>query len=150
MKIGPNAPKFSTWKLEYVKILVEQDYYVFNINKWIDDISPAVEMEPSSKQNGVAVYRVEVKTGGESGSGTDAEVTLNIYGTNKDLLNIALAKSESNKNPYESDAIDVFTIVDPVNVGKVGKNPQTFPRMAPRYLLTAGWYFSDQKDQHWP
>ena len=50
-----------------------------------------------------------------------AEVSISIYGTNKDLMNVVLAKSETSKNPFENNATDVFTVIDPVNVGKVNR-----------------------------
>ena len=49
-------------------------------------------------------YDLEVLTSSEIGSGTDALVTLNMYGK--------LIKSLTNKNPFERDQLDKFTFKD--------------------------------------
>ena len=57
-------------------------------------------------------YDLEVLTSSEIGSGTDALVTLNMYGTNGEILNVKLIKSLTNKNPFERDQLDKFTFKD--------------------------------------
>ena len=49
--------------------------------------------------------------------GTDAKVTISIFGTEGQLLNIPLDKS-NNKNPFEKDNLDIFNLKEKY-IGKV-------------------------------
>uniref|UniRef100_A0A3B3V653 Lipoxygenase homology PLAT domains 1 n=1 Tax=Poecilia latipinna TaxID=48699 RepID=A0A3B3V653_9TELE len=65
-------------------------------------------------------YNVSVMTGDVSGSGTDANVFLTIYGDLGDTGERKLSKSETNSNKFERGSVDKFTI-EAVDLGQVFK-----------------------------
>ena len=83
-------------------------------------------------------YEIDVKTGGVSGAGTDANVFIVIYGEYGDTGKIALKKSRTNKNAFEKDRVDSFNEVARY-VGRIKKvrighdNKGSF----------AGWYLEN-------
>lgn len=64
------------------------------------------------------VYRVEVKTSDDYGSGTDASVYISIIGDNASVLNHPLKKSSSNQDQFEQGQLDVFWINSKTHIGK--------------------------------
>lgn len=66
-------------------------------------------------------YKVAVKTGTVSGAGTDANVSLRIYGENNDTGEIPLKASDSAFNKFEKGRTDTFTL-EAEDVGKVQSN----------------------------
>jgi len=65
-------------------------------------------------------YDIEVKTANISGSGTDAKISISLFGTEDELLNIPLLTSLNNKDPFETNALDVFSFENR-NIGKLTK-----------------------------
>jgi hypothetical protein len=63
-------------------------------------------------------YHVSVVTGDKMGAGTDANVSLKIFGSKGDTGEIPLRNSENNKNKFERKQTDVFKI-EAEDVGKV-------------------------------
>ena len=66
-------------------------------------------------------YKISVKTSNVSGAGTDANIFVIIFGGNGDSGTLHLKKSETNKNPFENDQIDVFTFKDILSLGELSK-----------------------------
>ena len=64
-------------------------------------------------------YHVSVKTGDVRGAGTDANVTLKIFGDKGDTGDLALQASENNKNKFERGRTDLFK-PEASDIGKVG------------------------------
>lgn len=51
-------------------------------------------------------------------AGTDAKVKLGLFGSNGEILDIALTYPSNNKNPFEKNALDKFEF-NMKNIGKV-------------------------------
>ncbi|ESO99261.1 hypothetical protein LOTGIDRAFT_141911, partial [Lottia gigantea] len=61
------------------------------------------------------LYHVQVKTGDVSAAGTDATVTLTIYGSRGDTGSVQLMNDDSGPvGPFERDFNDNFTFIAPV------------------------------------
>ena len=56
----------------------------------------------------VVKYTAKVYTGKKSGAGTDANVFLNIFGTQGDTGERPLQKSATNKNKFEKGNVSVY------------------------------------------
>ena len=66
-------------------------------------------------------YKINVKTSNVRGAGTDANVFVILFGANGDTGQLHLDKSETYKDPFENDHIDVFTFKDMLSVGEMSK-----------------------------
>jgi lipoxygenase homology domain-containing protein 1 len=66
---------------------------------------------------GLKKYDIEVRTGDDTGSGTDANVFLSVFGNKGELKDIKLEKPLNNKNPFEAGSLDKFSL----NLKDVGK-----------------------------
>ncbi|XP_074659812.1 lipoxygenase homology domain-containing protein 1-like [Tubulanus polymorphus] len=66
-------------------------------------------------------YRVNVKTSDVSGAGTDANVFVVIFGANGDSGELHLKTSETFKDPFENNQLDVFTFKDVLSLGELAK-----------------------------
>lgn len=62
-----------------------------------------------------------MKTSDVSGAGTDAKVYVILFGANGDTGEIHLAKSETYKDSFENNQIDVFTMESILSVGELSK-----------------------------
>ncbi|XP_062503862.1 lipoxygenase homology domain-containing protein 1-like isoform X2 [Corticium candelabrum] len=65
-------------------------------------------------------YIISVKTGNQSGAGTDANVYIILFGETQDTGQIQLATSKFNRNKFERNQTDEFS-VEAVNIGRVKK-----------------------------
>jgi hypothetical protein len=65
-------------------------------------------------------YNILVKTGNQPGAGTDANVYIILYGESEDTGKVQLATSRTNKNKFESNNTDEFT-VEAVDIGPIKK-----------------------------
>ena len=118
--------------LDIALSFLESDY------KWIDVVNALSVFDPNApvpiymikdpkkgKEKEIKVVKgapkVTVVTGSKSGAGTDANVTLTIYGTRGDSGAQALKNSETfPNNPFEKGHADVFTL-KPLAIGDVTK-----------------------------
>ena len=66
-------------------------------------------------------YRVSVKTSAVSGAGTDAGVFVVLFGEYGDSGEIQLRDSETNKNAFQNDQTDVFTVANVLDLGRLVK-----------------------------
>jgi len=66
-------------------------------------------------------YRISVRTSGESGAGTDAKVFVVLFGEHGDSGEIHLKDSETNKDPFETNQTDVFTVANVLDLGRLVK-----------------------------
>ncbi|XP_063398724.1 lipoxygenase homology domain-containing protein 1-like isoform X1 [Mytilus trossulus] len=66
-------------------------------------------------------YKISVKTSNVRGAGTDANVYVILFGANGDTGQLHLDKSETFKDPFENDQVDVFTFKDMLSVGEMSK-----------------------------
>lgn len=66
-------------------------------------------------------YVLSTHTSDKRGSGTDANVSVIIFGEHGDSGEIALKKSETNWNKFEKGQTDVFLINDRLSLGKLQK-----------------------------
>ncbi|KAL3842214.1 hypothetical protein ACJMK2_020253, partial [Sinanodonta woodiana] len=70
---------------------------------------------------GKASYKISVKTSDVNGAGTDANVYVILFGANGDSGELHLKKSETYKDPFENNQIDVFTFHDMLSLGELTK-----------------------------
>ena len=62
-----------------------------------------------------------MKTSGVKGAGTDANVSIILFGSNGDSGNLQLKKSQSNNRPFQKDQLDVFIFTDILSLGQLNK-----------------------------
>eukprot|EP01125_Pyxidicula_operculata_P000601 TRINITY_DN105_c0_g1_i2.p1 TRINITY_DN105_c0_g1~~TRINITY_DN105_c0_g1_i2.p1 ORF type:complete len:1400 (+),score=456.41 TRINITY_DN105_c0_g1_i2:301-4200(+) len=127
------------WFLD--KVIIKREgtdgIYYFMYGNWLDSDNGTEKEIPASDADGktylpLVNYKVTVLTGNVKGAGTDADVSINIYGTNGDTGDRIL---DSNGNNFERGQTDVFGF-DAVDLGKItkiriGHNNKGFG---------AGWY----------
>lgn len=64
-------------------------------------------------------YKISIKTGSVSNAGTDADVTIKIYGSLFNTQDLTL-NEHKNKNVFEKDNIDAF-LIESQNIGEIEK-----------------------------
>lgn len=62
-----------------------------------------------------------MKTSNVRGAGTDANVYIILFGAHGDTGQLHLKTSETFKDPFENDQIDVFTFKDMLSIGEMSK-----------------------------
>ena len=90
--------------------------FIFPCGKWLarnEDDGQTERVLPVLGANGMVAdtttYTIRVHTGDVKGAGTDANVYLYLYGEQGDSGRLELRKSETYRNPFERNRIDVFT-----------------------------------------
>ncbi len=89
------------------------------------DVKPSADtkvhpsIKPQLDASSTLVYKVIVKTGDVSMAGTDANVSICLFGEKEDTGDIAL-KNGDKKNPFEQNQVDTFNITAK-NVGDIKK-----------------------------
>jgi hypothetical protein len=81
-----------------------------------------IELEPTSSETNVTKYYIEVQTGSDNGAGTDASVTLNMFGSEGIIMETTLTQYDVityNKSMFETANLDIFEVYKPKNIGKV-------------------------------
>ena len=66
-------------------------------------------------------YKITVKTSDLRGAGTDANVYVVIFGENGDSGQLHLKESQTNKDPFERNQQDVFSIPSLLSLGQLVK-----------------------------
>ncbi|XP_058024091.1 lipoxygenase homology domain-containing protein 1 [Ahaetulla prasina] len=136
----------SAWFLERIDIIdtKEDSIYYFPCQRWLaveeDDgqiarelvpVAEAFVMKGSENAGSVATlgleqkansttFTVRVKTGDKKNAGTDSNVFIILYGSKDDTGTIYLKASKTNRNKFERDKVDVFT-VECVDLGDLKK-----------------------------
>uniref|UniRef100_A0A8C6Y609 Lipoxygenase homology PLAT domains 1 n=1 Tax=Naja naja TaxID=35670 RepID=A0A8C6Y609_NAJNA len=136
----------SAWFLERIDIIdtKEDRMYYFPCQRWLaveeDDgqiarelvpVAEAFVMKDSENAGSVATlgleqkansttFTVRVKTGDKKNAGTDSNVFIILYGSKDDTGTIYLKASKTNRNKFERDKVDVFT-VECVELGDLKK-----------------------------
>jgi hypothetical protein len=62
---------------------------------------------------------IQIKTGDETAAGTDARVLISLYGEKGEIIDLLLLNSENNKNPFETNKLDIFSFKRQKYIGKV-------------------------------
>ncbi|XP_048249875.1 lipoxygenase homology domain-containing protein 1-like isoform X2 [Haliotis rufescens] len=126
--IPKNPTKVPSWKVREVKMqdLKTKEMLKFQFNRWLsrrqDDEEIMREMpvvRPGQDVLPVLSYLVEVTTGTERNSATDAEVHLTIFGERGDTGKRVLRLS-NNRNKFRAGQMDTFEI-EAVHLGKLTK-----------------------------
>ena len=112
--------------------------YIFICNRWLAEDEEDGEIVRELPAEGDSIrkplplvnYKVEVHTGSKSGAGTNADVFINLFGEFGDTGERWLRKSETNKDKFERNKVDVFTIeavqlkrLEKIRIGHNGKRP---------------------------
>ncbi|XP_061409799.1 lipoxygenase homology domain-containing protein 1-like isoform X3 [Lethenteron reissneri] len=136
---------FAGWHLDKVTVWIAsgRERYTFKCGRWLDvnegdgEIVRELPAEgPSVRQPlPVVQYAVLVETGKCAGAGTDAAVSLCLYGERGDTGNRVLQRSSSHRNKFERGNTDEFVLeavslgrLDRVRIGHDGKG------------ASAGWF----------
>uniref|UniRef100_A0A8D0FQV7 Lipoxygenase homology domains 1 n=1 Tax=Strix occidentalis caurina TaxID=311401 RepID=A0A8D0FQV7_STROC len=101
------------------------DVYTFVAHRWLakdeGDKELVVELVPDGESDlEENTYEVRVLTGSVSGSGTDANVFLSIYGVGRGDTGERQLKRSNNFNKFEKGQVDVFTI-KAIDLGELKK-----------------------------
>jgi lipoxygenase homology domain-containing protein 1 len=121
----------SGWHLDHIEIenMQSKERFYFNCKRWLskdeDDREivrelPAENEELISRPLPVVTYLVDVQTGNKTSAGTNANVFLNIFGEFGDTGDRWLNKSETHKDKFERNQLDVFR-VEAVQLRKIKK-----------------------------
>jgi lipoxygenase homology domain-containing protein 1 len=121
MRIGhDNKGTAPAWHLERVELenMSTGERYYFMCNKWlaVDEDDGETQREMPAEGDGIKKplplvnYIAEVHTGDKTNSGTNADVFLNIFGEYGDTGNRWLRKSQTHRNKFERNNVDVFKL----------------------------------------
>ncbi|XP_063051831.1 lipoxygenase homology domain-containing protein 1 [Engraulis encrasicolus] len=142
------------WFLDQIMMrnTVTEEVSVFTYENWLSktkgpkrttvcELAAVVDEEEMVEKT---TYIVTVKTSDLSGAGTDANVSLVIFGENGDTGTLAL-KESSNRNKFERKQVDVFRFADIFSLGELSKVRVWHDNKGP----AAGWHleFIDIKDE---
>ncbi|XP_074669791.1 lipoxygenase homology domain-containing protein 1 [Strix aluco] len=110
---------------EEAKAEEAMDVYTFVAHRWLardeGDKELVVELVPDGESDlEENTYEVRVLTGSVSGSGTDANVFLSIYGVGRGDTGERQLKRSNNFNKFEKGQVDVFTI-KAIDLGELKK-----------------------------
>ncbi|KAI3384069.1 hypothetical protein SNEBB_000281 [Seison nebaliae] len=107
----------AAWAFSSMKIkdLRNGKEYMFNeVNTWLNKKNHQIELEPTTEDENAMQYHVEVLTGDELGSGTDADVFLTLVGGKSEKKELLLSKvnlnltQEIHDNLFEKNQTDYF------------------------------------------
>ncbi|KAI8493666.1 Lipoxygenase y domain-containing protein 1, partial [Branchiostoma belcheri] len=118
------------WYLEKITLRNQDsgELSVFILDDWISkskgdgqltkDIPASVGGKATIKKT---TYKLSVKTSDERGAGTDANVSLILFGENGDSGELKLKESETSSNKFERNQTDVFKFSDMLSLGDLHK-----------------------------
>ncbi|XP_052229243.1 lipoxygenase homology domain-containing protein 1-like isoform X2 [Dreissena polymorpha] len=116
------------WYCEKVELrnMATGQLTVFEVKGWFSKKKGELIRDIPAKERGkLAVdktnYKISVKTSDVPGAGTDANVFVILFGDNGDSGEIHLKKSETYKDPFENNQVDVFTINNILSLGELSK-----------------------------
>lgn len=168
-----NAKLYSDWHLDkvFLENSVSKENYSFTCGRWIgpdEDDGQCVRELPANGKDidplPLVPYKVSVYTGDKRGSGTDANVFINIFGELGDTHDRPLIKSAHNFNKFERNQVDEFIVeavhlseLTSIRIGHDGKGSKdgwylekviiTDPRSKKDYpFLCERWLASDEDD----
>ena len=81
-------------------------------------------------------YKVNVKTGDVMGAGTDANVFMVMFGENGDSGELALKNSETYKDKFERNHVDVFSFKGLLSLGELQTHGVAFFK-----LERSDWFY---------
>ncbi|KAL2092881.1 hypothetical protein ACEWY4_012679 [Coilia grayii] len=118
------------WFLDQIimRNTVTEEVSVFTYENWLSktkgpkrttvcELAAVVDEEEMVEKT---TYVVTIKTSDISGAGTDANVSLVIFGENGDTGTLAL-KECSNRNKFERNQVDIFRFADIFSLGELSK-----------------------------
>ncbi|XP_053384453.1 lipoxygenase homology domain-containing protein 1-like isoform X6 [Mercenaria mercenaria] len=99
---------------------------VFDCKGWLSKAKGVLSRDmPAREGRKIMVdktnYKINVKTSNVKGAGTDANVYVTLFGDNGDSGPLHLKKSETFKDPFENDQMDVFLFNDILSLGELSK-----------------------------
>ncbi|KAL4225451.1 Lipoxygenase y domain-containing protein 1 [Mactra antiquata] len=116
------------WYLEKIELrnMATGTLSVFNCQGWFSKSKGELSRDIPAKERGKVLidktnYKVNVKTSNVKGAGTDANVYVTLFGDNGDSGSLHLKKSETFKDPFENDQLDVFTFNNLLSLGELSK-----------------------------
>ncbi|CAM2710921.1 unnamed protein product [Rotaria socialis] len=121
IKIGhDDAGMLSDWLLERVEIDVPKmgRTWVFPCGKWLStskgDCQLELELYPKAMATEVYTphvpYEIKVVTSKVSGAGTDANIFVEIYGTDKTTGEVMLCNKKERKGKFQTGSVDTFVL----------------------------------------
>lgn len=155
-----NSGLGSAWHLDKVELhdLASDEFFVFKADRWLSkkkgDKNITVEIplqhveafkdgrrsviRGADEEHQLKTYKVDVNTGDKFMAGTDAKVSVIIYGANGDSGERHLAKSSTHLNKFERNNTDTFEI-EAVNLGPLKKVKVWHDNSGPN----PKWYLKD-------
>ena len=126
-----NKGMASGWHLDHIELenMQSKERFYFNCKQWLskEEYDGQIVRELPAENDGliskplpVVHYLVEVQTGNKLLAGTNANVFLNIFGELGDTGDRWLDKSQTNKDKFERNQLDVFRI-EAVQLKKIKK-----------------------------
>jgi lipoxygenase homology domain-containing protein 1 len=106
------------WHLASVRVIrdhVRGQSWDFHHGEWLESPRPEVSLSPGGARVDIAVT---VKTGTESGAGTDANVFIRIYGSNGSTGDLRLNGLISG-NAFENGDSDLVTLRNQTDIGEI-------------------------------
>ncbi|XP_067839158.1 lipoxygenase homology domain-containing protein 1-like [Heptranchias perlo] len=142
------------WFLDKVIMLNQstEEMTTFTYNDWLSktrgtkrsticELAAVIDGEEMVEKT---TYIISVKTSDVSGAGTDANVSLIIFGEHGDTGTLAL-KQSNNSNKFERKCMDIFKFMDMLSLGHLSKVRVWHDNKGP----AAGWHleFIEVKDE---
>lgn len=103
------APGWNVEKIQIEKVQNGSDGYSVTMNYWYE-YAATVNFGKYSGKTGA--YRIEVKTGGKSGAGTDSDISIKLHGNaySKNTGYINMGDMAGSGNNFEKNDLDCFNI----------------------------------------
>ncbi|XP_074641254.1 lipoxygenase homology domain-containing protein 1-like [Tubulanus polymorphus] len=120
IRIGhENKVAEGTWYIEKVKMrdLVNRETVIFHVNRWLSSAHEDCDVwrelpvvRPAQEEYPVITYVIEVQTGKEPGSDTDANIYITLNGDHGDSGKRTLVKNKMDQSKFQLGGIDVFDL----------------------------------------
>jgi hypothetical protein len=94
------------------------------MHKWLEsDSIKTLELEPTNVESGMFKYEIDIQTSDSLRSGTDANITLTLYG-DEETVSFRLDKSNTftqNRDLFETGSLDRFIVYIKEDIGEIQK-----------------------------
>jgi hypothetical protein len=88
----------------------------------VKETKPDAQTKPAANNNKKpnVDYEIQIKTANEMSAGTDSNGFISLYGSDGELVDLQL-KNGSNKNAFEKNNLDVFSLGQLADIGTVNE-----------------------------
>lgn len=117
-----------SWYLEKIELrnMDTGTLSVFKYENWLGKDGAPQSVDIPATERGKAVigktdYKISVKTSDIRGAGTDANVSVILFGMNGDSGELKLKDPEASKSPFQNGQVDVFAFKGLLSMGELSK-----------------------------